>query len=91
MIIFPFNGLKVRLVIPYPNCLSHFLFDDVNVIVVETKIADAILNKSTSSRQDVRLVSLQHFLHQTLRNFVLRAGNTLLKDIEEKYSLILLY
>ena len=71
--------LGFRFIISHLNCLSHLLFDDVNVVVVKTEITNAILNEPTAPGQDVRLVRLQHFLHQTLRNLVLRAGNTLLE------------
>ncbi len=51
----------------------------MDVIIVEAEIPDAILNESSTSGQDVRLVGLQDLLHQTLGYLVLRPGNSLLK------------
>ena len=57
----------------------------MDVVVVEAKISDAVLDESPATGEDVRLVRLQHLLHQPLRSLVLRPLQPLLvENLKEK-------
>ena len=64
---------------PHLDSLPHLLLDDVDVVVVEAKISDAILDEPSPAGQDVRLVRLQHLLHQALGCLVPSLLKTLLE------------
>ena len=48
----------------YLDGLPHLLLNDVDVVVVEPEISNAILDQAAPAAQNVRLIRLQNLAHQ---------------------------
>merc|ERR1719450_968940 len=61
----------------------HGLLYDVDMVVVEAKVPDAVLDETPPPAQNVGLVGLQDLPHQSLGHLVPGLGQTLLHSLPE--------
>lgn len=63
--------------------VTHLLLEDVDMVIVQHQVADKILNKSSSSCQQIRLVCLKNLSHQPLWQLIFALLQPLLNTRSE--------